>query len=178
MSTPLWELIRARAPWLVILFVAELATTNVLEHYSTHGAMVAMLMWFVPLIISSGGNSGSQSATLIIRAMAVGRLDDVSTATILSREVIVGLLLGLVVGIIGVGRVLVTESTRSLEMAVTMGLAITCVVTVGALVGGGVPILLRRLRIDPAVSSTPFIASVLDIAGLIVYFEIARMLLP
>lgn len=178
-STPLADILKARAPWLIALFIAVMATENVLEHYSGSGmASAAMLMWFVPLIISSGGNSGSQSATLIIRAMAVGRLDDVSTYRILWREVLVGLLLGMTVGVIGVLRVLATESTRSVEMALTMGLAITSVVMVGAFVGGGVPIMLRRLRIDPAVSSTPFIASILDIAGLIVYFEIARLLLP
>lgn len=178
-SAPLFDILKARAPWMIALFIAVMATENVLEYYSNTGMVsAAMLMWFVPLIISSGGNSGSQSATLIIRAMAVGRLDGVSTYEILSREVLIGLLLGLVVGIIGVLRVFVTESTRSIEMAITMGLAITLVVTVGAFVGGGVPILLRRLRIDPAVSSTPFIASILDIAGLIIYFEIARMLLP
>ena len=178
-TTPLRQILRARAPWMIVLFIAVMATENVLEFYAHSDiASAAMLMWFVPLIISSGGNSGSQSATLIIRAMAVGRLEDVSTAKLLTREVIIGALLGALVGLIGVIRVLITESTRSLEMAVTMGLAITAVVTVGALVGGGVPILLRRLNIDPAVSSTPFIASILDIAGLIVYFEIARALLP
>lgn len=178
-STPLWEIIKARAPWMLVLFIAVMATENVLEHYSGTGMVsITMLMWFVPLIVSSGGNSGSQSATLIIRAMAVGRLQDSQTVKILIREAIIGGILGLSVAALGVGRVLLTESTRSMEMAITIGLSVTAVVTIGALVGGGVPILLRRLRIDPAVSSTPFIASVLDIAGLIVYFEIARMLLP
>jgi magnesium transporter len=156
-----------------------MATGNVLEHYS-HADMISltMVMWFVPLIISTGGNSGSQSATLIIRAMAVGRLEGSSALKILGRELLIGAILGGMVGAVGVGRVLIASSTRSLEMAITVGAAITCVVTVGALVGSGVPMLLRRLRLDPAVSSTPFIASVLDIAGLIVYFEIALLLLP
>jgi magnesium transporter len=179
MSTPLSQIIKARAPWLSALFIAVMATGNVLEHYS-HADMISltMIMWFVPLIISTGGNSGSQSATLIIRAMAVGRLEGSNTVKLLGRELVIGAILGGMVGLVGVIRVLLTSSTRSLEMAITIGTAITCVVTVGALVGSGVPLLLRRLRIDPAVSSTPFIASILDIAGLIVYFEIARLLLP
>lgn len=179
LSTPLWQAIKARLPWMIVLFIAVMATENVLEHYSAAGIeSVTMLMWFVPLIVSAGGNSGSQSATLIIRAMAVDRMEDNETVKILTREMIIGAILGISVALIGVVRVLATESTRSMEMAITIGLSVTAVVTVGALVGGGVPILLRRLRIDPAVSSTPFIASILDIAGLIVYFEIARMLLP
>jgi magnesium transporter len=178
-STPIRQIIRARAPWLMALFIAVMATENVLEYYSHSGMVsVTMLLWFVPMIVSSGGNSGSQSATLVIRAMAVGRLDGADTLMVLRRELLVGAILGLIVGCIGVVRVLITESTRSLEMAATMGLSVMCVVTVGAFVGSGVPILLRRLRIDPAVSSTPFIASVLDLAGLIVYFEIAHFFLP
>ncbi len=177
--TPMRQIIKARAPWLLALFIAVLATENVLEYYSHVGlASVTMLMWFVPLIISSGGNSGSQSATLIIRAMAVGRLEGTNTSRILGRELAIGTILGLMVASVGVIRVLITESTRSLEMAATVSFALLSVVTFGALVGGGIPILLRRLRIDPAVSSTPFIASILDIAGLIIYFEIARALLP
>ncbi|ACY19308.1 magnesium transporter [Haliangium ochraceum] len=178
-TSSLGEIIQARAPWLVALFVAVLATENVLEHYA-HSGMVsaAMLMWFVPLIISSGGNSGSQSATLIIRAMAVERLGARDTVMVLSREAIIGLILGVLVALVGVVRVLLTESTRSFEMAAAIGLSIASVVAVGALVGTGVPMLLRRLGIDPAVASTPFIASVLDIAGLIIYFEIADLFLP
>lgn len=178
-TTPVTHIIKARAPWLIALFIAGLATENVLETYTLSGsAWVATLVWFVPLIISSGGNSGSQSATLIIRAMTVGRLEGRDTMKILGREILVGLILGGLVGLVGIVRVLVTSSTRSLFMAATIGLAIISVVTLGALIGSGVPMLLRRLRIDPAVASTPFIASVLDITGLIVYFEIARLFLP
>lgn len=178
LSTRFLHIIKARAPWLVSLFIAGLATANVLEHYTNAPmAAVAMLTWFVPLIISSGGNSGSQSATLIIRAMAVDKIEGPDTLKILGRELMVGLVLGLMLGGVGVLRVMMTNTTRSLDMAATIGIAVMSVVTVGALVGSGVPLLLRRLGIDPAVSSTPFIASVLDIAGLLIYFEIATMLL-
>jgi magnesium transporter len=134
-------------------------------------------MWFVPLITSSGGNSGTQSATLVIRAMTVGRLDGRDTARILGREIMIGAVLGLILGSVGVIRCLVTESTRSPAVSATIGLSIGAVVVVGTLIGSGIPLLFRRLGIDPAVSSTPFITSVLDITGLVVYFEIARLLL-
>jgi magnesium transporter len=175
LSTPVWQLVRARAPWLIVLFIAMLATGSVIEHYSA--TMAIMLLWFVPLITSAGGNSGSQSATLIIRAMAVERLSNRDGLRVLGREILVGVSLGLIVGVVGVVRVLVTSSTRNFEMAVTIGASVTAVVTVGALLGSGVPLLLRRLGLDPAVSSTPFIASVLDVFGLIIYFEIAKLVM-
>lgn len=171
--TPVGELIRARAPWLVALFVAVLATENVLEHYSQHVA--AMLLWFVPLIISSGGNSGSQSATLVIRAMATGRVEGKDAARIMGRELFVGLSLGALLAAVGVARVVATDTTRSVGMALAIATSVAAVVTFGALIGSGIPLLLRRLGIDPAVSSTPFITSIVDITGLIIYFEIARV---
>ncbi len=185
LAVSVWGLIRARAPWLIALFVAVLATENVLEYYSsTHSQsqtgvpkLIDMLMWFVPLIISSGGNSGSQSATLIIRAMALGRLQGESMWRLLRRELIVGIVLGLLLSTVGILRLLLTQSTRSLALAATVSLSIFMVVVVGALVGTGVPMVLRRLGIDPAVSSTPFIASILDVFGLIIYFEIARRII-
>jgi magnesium transporter len=180
-DTPIWDLIRARAPWLVVLFVAVLATRNVLEHYHNLNALsvatIGMLMWFVPLIVSSGGNSGSQSATLVIRAMAVGGLELHHASRVLARELLVGLALGGIVAFVGILAVLAWDSTRSFGMAMTVSAAVIAVVTVGALLGSGIPLLLRRLGIDPAVSSTPFIASIVDIAGLFIYFEIARLLL-
>jgi magnesium transporter len=179
LATSLWELVKARAPWLVILFIGVMATANVLEHYSHSNLESAyMLMWFVPLVVSSGGNSGSQSATLIIRAMAVGRVVPRDAGRVLRRELLVGSLLGVTVACVGVVRVLATGSTRSLEMALAIGLSLLAVVTFGSLLGSGVPLLLRRLGIDPAVSSTPFIASICDVAGLMVYFEIASLFLP
>ncbi len=179
LATSVRELVWARAPWLVVLFGAVLMTENVLEHYSMSAMeSVVMIMWFVPVIMSSGGNSGSQSATLIIRAMAVGRLEGRDNLTIFARELLVGVMLGSILAVVGVARIVLTESTRSMEMATTIGLTLISVVTVGALVGSGVPLLLRRLGIDPAVASTPFVASLLDVAGLVIYFEIAHFFMP
>ena len=178
-ATPIWSLVKARLPWLIVLFVGVLFTRNVLEYYH-HSSIesVAMLMWFVPLVVSAGGNSGSQSATLVIRALAVGRLELRQTPQILGRELLVGLLLGLVLAILGVASVWAWESSRDIGMVLTIAGAVTAVVTLGALLGSGVPLLLERLKIDPAVSSTPFIASLVDVAGLVLYFEIGRLFLP
>jgi magnesium transporter len=179
LSTPYIQLIRARAPWLLVLFVAGLATRNVLEHYTTAAniASIAMLMWFVPLIVASGGNSGSQSATLVIRAVALGRLELRDAGRVLVRELAVGFSLGLILCTVGMASAAAWESTRIFGMIMTVGTSVLCVVTVGALVGSGVPLLLVRLGLDPAVASNPFITSLCDITGLVVYLEIAQLFL-
>jgi magnesium transporter len=178
LSTPFWELIRKRAPWLVVLFVAGLATRNVLEHFSRSDIPgITKLLWFVPLIVASGGNSGSQSATLVIRALSLGRLEARDVGRVLLRELTVGLSLGLILGIVGLGSAAVWETTRFLPMVLSVGCAVLCVVTWGALVGAGVPLLMVRLGIDPAVASNPFISSLCDITGLILYMEVAQVFL-
>lgn len=178
LTAPVRELIKARAPWMIALFVAVLATRNVLEHYTGAELVhLTILMWFVPLIASAGGNSGSQSATLVIRALALGKLEPRDAGRVLTREIFVGVTLGLIVSVVGVASVLVWDSTRMVGMVLTMFIAVVAVVTVGALLGTGVPLLLEKLGIDPAVSSTPFIASIVDIAGLVIYFEIGTLFL-
>jgi len=178
LNTPIKTLIRARAPWLVVLFVAVLATRNVLEHYSQIDLeTIQMLMWFVPLIVSAGGNAGSQSATLIIRALATGHIGVSDAKKILIRELIVGLSLGLLLALVGIVSVAAWDSTRTVGMISTVCIAVIVVVTMGALLGSGIPLLLEKIGIDPAVASTPFITSLVDIFGLMVYFEVARVLL-
>ena len=173
LSTPVSELIRARLPWLIVLFLAVLATPFVLERYTRIHPAALMLSWFVPLIVSSGGNSGTQSASLIIRALALGKITPNDTRKVLGRELLVGASLGLALAALGVAAVMAREATRLPALACTIAVALVSVVTLGAFLGSGVPLLLQRLGIDPAVSSTPFIASIVDVAGLIIYFEIA-----
>lgn len=176
-STPIGELIMARLPWLIVLFLAVLTTPFVLERYTALHPAAIMLSWFVPLIVSSGGNSGTQSASLIIRALALGKITPKDTRKVLGRELMVGASLGVVLAGVGVAAVMAREATRIPGLGYTIALALVCVVTVGALLGSGVPLLLQRLGIDPAVSSTPFIASIVDVAGLVIYFEIANVFL-
>jgi magnesium transporter len=178
LSTPFWHLIRKRAPWLVVLFVAGLATRNVLEHFSqSEVPNLTQLLWFVPLIVASGGNSGSQSATLVIRALSLGRLESSDVGRVLIRELSVGFTLGCILGVVGLASAALWETTRYLPMVLSVGCAVVCVVTWGALVGAGVPLFMVRLGIDPAVASNPFISSLCDITGLILYMEVAQLFL-
>ncbi len=177
LATPIVDLIKARLPWLIVLFLAVLATPFVLERYTQVHPAAIMLSWFVPLIISSGGNSGTQSASLIIRALALGKISPAHSREVLWREMRVGLTLGVALAAVGVGAVMAREATRIPGLALTIACALVAVVTVGALLGSGVPLLLQRLGIDPAVSSTPFIASIVDVTGLVIYFEIAGVFL-
>ena len=178
LTTPFRDLISKRAPWLVVLFVAGLATRNVLEHFSqSETPGITKLLWFVPLIVASGGNSGSQSATLVIRALSLGRLESREVGRVLLRELGVGFSLGLILGVVGLASAAVWETTRFLPMLLSVGTAVVCVVTWGAMVGAGVPLLMVRLGIDPAVASNPFISSLCDITGLILYMEVAQVFL-
>jgi magnesium transporter len=173
LQTPILQLVRARAPWLVALFIASSATANVLDHYTRSAA--ALLIIFVPLVISTGGNSGSQSATLIIRAMALGRITRRDSIRLLGREVVVALSLGLIVGTVAVLRVLVSPNTRHIEMMGAIGASVLGIIMFGSLLGSSIPLALRRIGVDPAVASAPFIASMSDVLGLVIYFEIASM---
>jgi magnesium transporter len=178
MGTPIRTFVRARAPWLIALFLAGTINITVLAHYSNVPIRhLGILMWFVPLIISSGGNAGSQSATLVIRAMAVGDIAPRNALKVLGRELAVAGVLGGLLGAVGFSRVMLFDTTRSLVFGGAIALAVGCVVMFGSLLGAAVPLVLERLKIDPAVSSTPFIASIVDIAGLVIFFEIARHLL-
>ena len=178
-QTDLWTFVKKRALWLVVLFVGGLATGSAMRFYTSDAAIAAFvpLLWFLPLIISSGGNAGSQSASLMIRALAVGEVRPQDFVRVLSRELVIGVSLGLALSFVGVGRVLLWSDTRTFAMAATVSLSVISVVTIGALLGAGFPLLLRRLNIDPAVASTPFIASLSDVVGLVIYFEIARAFL-
>ena len=177
LATPLWQIVRKRAPWLMGLCAFMMVSEYVLERYtSTPLGNVLMLLWFVPVIVASGGNSGAQSATLVIRSMATDELEGATAMRLLGRELAVGLMLGMLVALVGLARVLSMSGPGTVKMSATITLTLICVVTLGALLGSGIPLLLRRLGIDPAVSSTPAIASIVDIAGLVVYFEIARLL--
>jgi magnesium transporter len=177
-KTPLPILVRSRLPWLVVLFVAGLATRNVLEFYSTvELAAIQKLMWFVPLIVGAGGNSGTQSATLVIRALALGRLELRQASKVLARELVVGLTMGICLGAVGMMSAAAWSTTRFFGIVLTVGCAVAGVVTLGALIGSGIPLLFHRLKIDPAVASNPFITSMCDICGLILYMQIAQLFL-
>ncbi|MBL8150147.1 MAG: magnesium transporter, partial [Blastocatellia bacterium] len=162
--TTFWEMIRKRATWLIVLFLGELLTSNALQHYEDRFAKLPLLVLFIPLILSSGGNSGSQSATLTVRGLAVGEFGPEDWVRLLWREVRIGIVLGLVLGFIGFVRTQLWNT--SFAVSVVVAITLVVVVVCGSLFGAALPLLLRRLGFDPAVSSTPFIASLVDVAGI------------
>ena len=170
-----WNLARKRVGWLVFLFVGEMFTGTAMRAYEPVLASVLALTLFIPLIISSGGNSGSQSATLITRALAVGDVRVRDVLRVIGRELGQGLVLGACLGAIGYVRALMWHSGAGLAGVVALSLVL--VVLVGTVVGATLPILFQRLGFDPAVASAPFVASAVDVTGLVIYFNVARRLL-
>ncbi|MGI8782410.1 MAG: magnesium transporter [Acidobacteriota bacterium] len=173
--TGLVEIVRKRAGWLVVLFFGELFTGTALRHYDSAIEAARVLVFFVPLIISSGGNSGSQSASLIIRGLATGEISLGQWARVVRRETISGLLLGLILGVIGLGRAVLWGN--AMDVAAVVAITLVGVVAAGALVGAIMPLVLKRAGFDPAVSSTPFIASLVDVLGIVIYFSLAKWIL-
>ena len=172
------EFVWKRGSWLVLLFVAQLLTATVIQKNKAILDATVELVLFIPLIIASGGNAGSQSSTLVIRAMAVGELKPSDWSKVLSRELLIGLSLGIALGLIGFVRGwFAGETVEPLAMATAIGTSILAIVTLSTMIGSLLPLLIRRVGLDPAVSSTPFIASVVDVLGLIVYFAVAQVIL-
>jgi len=183
MEVPLLTMIKKRAPWLIILFLGELLTASAMSYYEHEIAKAVVLALFIPLIVSSGGNTGSQAATLIIRAMALSEVSLSDWFRIMKREIISGLVLGLILGLLGFVRVAAWSIFTNvygehwIYIGLTIGLSLMGVVLWGTLMGSMLPLILKRLGADPATSSAPFIATLVDVTGLLIYFTIAAMLL-
>jgi magnesium transporter len=184
LEMPLLRLFRKRVGWLVVLFLSEMLTATAMAYFQDEIAKAVVLALFVPLIISSGGNTGSQASTLIIQAMAVGEITIADWWRVMRREIISGILLGLVLGIIGFFRIAVWNSISPnlygehwVAIGITVGLALVGVVLWGTLAGSMLPMILKRLGADPAVSSAPFVATLVDVTGLVIYFSVAFLIL-
>jgi magnesium transporter len=168
--------IRKRAVWLVILFVEEFFTQTALRYYDPVMEAVKGALLYVPLLISTGGNSGSQSSTLVIRGLAVGEIKLSDWWRILVREAGMGLVLGLIVAVIAFGRVLMYPD-QHLAFAATVAITVIGIVIAGCTVGAMLPIVMKRVGVDPATSSTPFIASLVDTLGVIIYATVAQLVM-
>ena len=171
----LFTVARKRFVWLVICIITEALTSTVLKHYSPLTQHVVSLTFFVPLLIGTGGNAGTQAATLMIRGMTVGDIQWKNLGRIIAREAATGVLLGSALGLLGLARAWMIGTGYG--VAVTVGLGVLLVVLIGNLAGTALPLLARALHIDPAIMSGPFITTVVDIVGLIVYFETAGAVL-
>ena len=177
-QTEFLSFMRSRVTWLVVLFIGELLTTSVMGHYEAQLTALIDLVIFIPLIISSGGNSGSQSSALVIRALALGEMQPSDWSRVFIRELGMGLTLDTVLGAVGLARVMLgSDVADPLTMGFTVLFSVICVVTLGTMAGSLMPLAIQRVGLDPAVSSTPFVASLVDVFGLIVYFSIARLML-
>ena len=182
-KTPVATLIRKRAHWLVVLFIGEMLTASAMVEFADEIQRAVVLALFVPLIISSGGNSGSQASTIIIRALAVGEIRLKDWIKVFQRELTAGAVLGLLLGTLGFFRVVIWAQFSPmygehwLALAFTVFFSLTCVVALGSISGAMLPFILKRLKFDPATSSAPFVATIVDVAGLVIYFTIAAMLL-
>jgi magnesium transporter len=183
MKISISKMVRKRATWLIVLFLSEMLTATAMGKFETEIAKAVVLSIFVPLVISSGGNSGSQASTLIIRAMALGEVGLRDWWRVMRREILSGLALGGILGIIGFMRIstwaLVFHSYGQYWplLALTVGLALIGIVLWGSLAGSMLPFLLRRIGLDPATSSAPFVATLVDVSGLIIYFTVAALIL-
>jgi magnesium transporter len=183
MRISLARMVKKRAGWLVVLFLGEMLTATAMGFFEQEIARAVVLALFVPLIISSGGNSGSQASTLVIRALAVGELTLGDLWRVMRREVMSGLALGCILGSIGFLRISIWSAFSNLYgphwllVATTVALSLIGVVLWGTIVGSILPFLLRRLGFDPATSSAPFVATLVDVTGLVIYFSVGFVVL-
>lgn len=183
LEVPFFTLIKKRVVWLVVLFIGEMLTATAMAFFQDEIAKAVVLVLFIPLIISSGGNTGSQASTLIIQAMALGEVTLRDWWRVMRREILSGLVLGTILGAIGFIRVVFwnmvfhSYGANTIPIGCTVGLSLLGVVLWGTLIGSMFPMFLRRLGADPAVSSAPFVATVIDVTGLLIYFSVAMLFL-
>ncbi|WP_414461732.1 magnesium transporter [Hyphomicrobium sp. DY-1] len=178
------EMIKKRAGWLCALFLGEMLTASAMQHYSDELEKAVVLTLFIPLIMSSGGNSGSQSTSLLIRALALGQIRLRDWWRVAIREIPTGITLGTILGIIGIARISLWQTIGIFDygphwqlVALTVGLGLIGIVTFGSLAGAMLPFLLKRIGFDPASASAPFVATLVDVTGLMIYFSVAMLVL-
>jgi magnesium transporter len=183
LETGFLAMIRKRAGWLVILFLGEMLTASAMTHFAEEIERAVVLALFIPLLISSGGNSGSQATSLIIRALALREVRLRNWWRVIRREVAAGVVLGAILGCVGLVRILIwqrlwhTYGEHYVLVALTIAFSLVGVVTFGTLAGSMLPFILRRCGLDPASASAPFVATLVDVTGLVIYFTIAKVIL-
>lgn len=179
----LFTMVRKRGGWLAVLFLGEMLTATAMAFFQAEIGRALVLVNFIPLIISSGGNSGSQATTLVIRAMALGEVRLRDWWRVMRREVTAGLALGAILGSIGIVRIIIWQAVGDvygvhyLLVAITIGISLVGVVLFGTLAGSMLPFVFRRLGWDPASASAPFVATLVDVSGLLIYFTVAALVL-
>ena len=178
------KLVKKRASWLVILFLSEMLTATAMQYFQKEIEAATVLALFIPLIMSSGGNSGSQASTLIIQAMALGEVTLADWWRVMRRELISGFILGVILGSIGYFRIVLWQNLHIFDygiywrpVAATIFFSLIGIVLWGSLMGSMLPIILKKLKFDPAASSAPFVATLVDVTGIVIYFSVAYLFL-
>jgi magnesium transporter len=183
LETPFWSMLQKRAGWLAVLFAGEMLTASAMGYFERSIAQAVFLALFVPLIISSGGNSGSQASTLVVRALALGELGVTDWWRVVRRELASGLVLGSILGVFGLLRIVLWQGAfdsydgHAVALALTLAASLVGVVTFGTLAGSMLPLLLRRVGFDPASASAPLVATLVDVTGIVIYFLAASFFL-
>jgi len=182
LETDVLNVWRKRVVWLALLFIAELATFTVMDHYEKALKTVSALIFFVPLVLATGGNSGSQAATLMTRALGLGQVTLADWRRVIGREIVVGTLLGVALGAIGWLRCVLSPdnvigSVDRWTLSLAVGMAVAGVCLWGSLIGAVLPLLFKRINVDPALASSPFVATFVDVSGMLIYFNAARLAL-
>jgi magnesium transporter len=180
----IFKLLKKRASWLTLLFIGEMLTASAMQYFQSEIESATVLALFIPLIMSSGGNSGSQASTLIIQAMALNELTIKDWWKVMRRELLTGFLLGLILGLIGLLRISIWQNLHIFDygehwkiIALTISCSLIGIVLWGSLMGSMLPMILKRLKLDPAASSAPFVATLVDVTGIVIYFSIAYLFL-
>jgi magnesium transporter len=183
MEIPFFRMIQKRGGWLAILFLGEMLTATAMGYFEIQIQRAVVLALFIPLVISTGGNSGSQATTLVIRAMALGEVRLRDWARVLGREISAGLVLGVFLGSIGLARILIWQAINPtygeyyLLVALTIAASLVAIVLFGSVAGAMLPFILKLCRLDPASASAPFVATLVDVSGLVIYFKLASLIL-
>ncbi len=184
LDMPILKLVKKRAGWLIVLFLGEMLTATAMQHFEIELEKAIVLSLFIPLIMSSGGNSGSQASTLIIQAMALGEVTIAEWWKVMRRELISGAMLGIVLGSIGFIRIILWQNLHLYNygehwflIATTIFFTLIGIVLWGSLIGSMMPIIMKRLKLDPATSSAPFVATMVDVTGIVIYFSVAVLIL-
>ncbi|TBO36446.1 magnesium transporter [Pedobacter kyonggii] len=184
LDIPILKLVKKRAGWLIVLFLGEMLTATAMQHFEIELEKAVVLSLFIPLIMSSGGNSGSQASTLIIQAMALGEVTIAEWWRVMRRELVSGALLGIILGTIGFIRIVTWQELHLYDygphwflIAATIFFTLVGIVLWGSLIGSMMPIILKKLKLDPATSSAPFVATMVDVTGIVIYFSVAVLIL-
>ncbi|MCX2429283.1 MULTISPECIES: magnesium transporter [unclassified Pedobacter] len=184
LDIPILKLVKKRAGWLIVLFLGEMLTATAMQHFEIELEKAVVLSLFIPLIMSSGGNSGSQASTLIIQAMALGEVTIAEWWRVMRRELVSGSMLGIILGTIGFVRIVIWQELHLYDygphfflIATTIFFTLVGIVLWGSLIGSMMPIILKKLKLDPATSSAPFVATMVDVTGIVIYFSVAVLIL-